>query len=177
MPISVPIAEAARLLGVSVDTVKRRIAANQLPARREQRPQGYRWIVDLPDDVLTQAEQADDGHTVDSDTAVQILRAEIRRLEEMVHLMSIELEEARREKYQILRSIEGLKEVVRASLEHATVARTEVPTLPLSVEHARGQRTVRSSQRGWWPLRPRRQELSAGSGWLPPEDPGRAGGG
>jgi hypothetical protein len=46
----VPLTEAAARLGVSVDTVRRRIRSGELHAQREQRPQGYRWVVALPDD-------------------------------------------------------------------------------------------------------------------------------
>src|SRR4051812_25693082 len=46
-----PMAEAAKRLGVSADTVKRRIQRGELQAQREARPQGYRWIVELPDDA------------------------------------------------------------------------------------------------------------------------------
>ena len=45
----VPLTEAAQRLGVSVDTVRRRIRAGELVAQREQRPQGYRWLVKLPE--------------------------------------------------------------------------------------------------------------------------------
>jgi len=45
----VPLTEAAQWLGVSVDTVRRRIRTGELVAQREQRPQGYRWLVKLPE--------------------------------------------------------------------------------------------------------------------------------
>jgi len=43
----VSIAEAARRLGVSTDTVRRRIGKGELLAHREPTPQGYRWEVEL----------------------------------------------------------------------------------------------------------------------------------
>ncbi len=39
--------EAAQQLGVSEDTVRRRVFRRLLPARREETPQGYRWLVRL----------------------------------------------------------------------------------------------------------------------------------
>ena len=39
----VPIAEAARQLGVSVDTVRRRIKRGELAAERRETPQGFVW--------------------------------------------------------------------------------------------------------------------------------------
>ena len=41
--------EAARYLGLSASTIRRRIAAGALQADREVRPQGSRWLVHLPD--------------------------------------------------------------------------------------------------------------------------------
>jgi excisionase family DNA binding protein len=43
----VPVAEAAQRLGISIDTVKRRIASGKLSGTRDNR--GY-WLVDLPPD-------------------------------------------------------------------------------------------------------------------------------
>jgi excisionase family DNA binding protein len=47
----VSVAEAARQLGVSTATVKRRIAAGTLEAEQLQRPQGYEYRVRLTRDV------------------------------------------------------------------------------------------------------------------------------
>lgn len=41
--------EAARRLGISVATVRRRIAVGELTAEQEVRPQGKRWVVLLDD--------------------------------------------------------------------------------------------------------------------------------
>ena len=47
----VPVAEAARRLGISTATVKRRIAAGTLEAEQLTRPQGIEYRVRLPRDV------------------------------------------------------------------------------------------------------------------------------
>ena len=39
--------EAAQRLGVSEDTVRRRVFRRLLPAQQEETPQGYRWLVRL----------------------------------------------------------------------------------------------------------------------------------
>jgi hypothetical protein len=51
----VALRDAATLMGVSVDTVKRRMQRGELQARRETIPQGFRWLV-----------RVDDGGTVDN---------------------------------------------------------------------------------------------------------------
>jgi len=119
----VSISEAARLLGVSVDTVKRRIAADQLRARREVRPQGFRWIVELPADLAPRDTESapspdTDGAPLDAsagpsiaevETEVEdaalmtaVLRAEVVRLEEMVGVMASELDKQHRQFAELL---------------------------------------------------------------------------
>ena len=50
MSQNVSIDEAARLLGVSQDTVRRRIRNGELEAHQVARPQGYTWRVEFPDE-------------------------------------------------------------------------------------------------------------------------------
>jgi len=45
----ISVGEAAKRLGVSTDTVRRRIGKGELLAHREPTPQGFRWEVELPD--------------------------------------------------------------------------------------------------------------------------------
>ena len=54
--MDVSIKEAAERLGVSVDTVRRRLKAGELEGRREPHGKsGYRWLVQLPDDAQASA--------------------------------------------------------------------------------------------------------------------------
>jgi predicted DNA-binding transcriptional regulator YafY len=48
--MQVTISEAARLLGFSEKTIRRRVVRGELPGIREATPQGYTWFVDVPDD-------------------------------------------------------------------------------------------------------------------------------
>jgi len=41
-------AEAARRLGVSVDTVERRLKRGELTGQQEQRAKGWRWLIEVP---------------------------------------------------------------------------------------------------------------------------------
>ena len=47
--MQVTIAEAARLLGLSEKTVRRRVVRGELPGIQEATPQGYTWFVDIPE--------------------------------------------------------------------------------------------------------------------------------
>jgi len=41
------VTEASRILGLSTATVKRRLASGELTGRKEPRPQGSRWLVEI----------------------------------------------------------------------------------------------------------------------------------
>lgn len=49
------VSEAAQALGVSVDTIRRRMKRGELETRREQTPQGFRWLIRLPDEAVVGA--------------------------------------------------------------------------------------------------------------------------
>jgi len=80
----VSVGEAARRLGVSVDTIRRRIGKGEITAHQEPTPQGFRWEIELePND------QPLNGHG-DNELLVTILREELdaRRLEiQQLHVL------------------------------------------------------------------------------------------
>lgn len=82
-----PIREAAEKLGVSQDTVKRRLRSGQLPGRQEATGSGagFRWLVELPDDP----EQPSHGATVGA--------GEVAALRELVSVLGGQLEARTRE--------------------------------------------------------------------------------
>ena len=53
---TVTIQEAAQHLGVSQDTVRRRIRKEELQATQTPTPQGFRWVVELEDLVARRRE-------------------------------------------------------------------------------------------------------------------------
>jgi hypothetical protein len=89
--VLVPVIEAARSLGVSEETIKRRIRRGELNGQQHPRPQGYVWMVDIPEEVLTSTAQHDTTTTHDDDTDHNTSNGEIRRLEEMVKLLQQQL--------------------------------------------------------------------------------------
>ena len=92
----VSLREAADRLGVSVDTIRRRIAAGELEGQREARPQGYRWLVGLPADLV--ASPPDATHTVSTGTrTLAVVEAENQLLRDSVAMLQDELAVRRRE--------------------------------------------------------------------------------
>jgi len=69
----VSVGEAARHLGVSVDTIRRRIGKKELTAHQEPTAQGYRWEVELE---LT--DQPLNGHDGNVEALVSTLQAQVQ---------------------------------------------------------------------------------------------------
>ena len=49
--MQVTVVEAARLLGISIPTVRRRLRTGELSGNQVTTPQGYVWMVEVPDDL------------------------------------------------------------------------------------------------------------------------------
>ena len=80
------IADAAKRLGMSIDTVRRRISKGELKARKVTGSHGEMYLVEIPDD----APAASDAPPVDNSGEIEALRKTISILE-------AELESRRRE--------------------------------------------------------------------------------
>ena len=55
----VTMGEAAQRMGVSVDTVRRRLRRGELLGRHQPTPQGFIWLVELPDQTGSQSGAGD----------------------------------------------------------------------------------------------------------------------
>ena len=56
----VPIIEAANSLGVSVDTIRRRISKGELKARKVPSPHGEIYMVEIPDNIVVAASDSEE---------------------------------------------------------------------------------------------------------------------
>ena len=72
--------EAAQRLGVSVDTVKRRLRRGELKGQRVPRPQGYTWLIELPDSQIDSMADSTASSTAELDSAT----IEVLNLREML---------------------------------------------------------------------------------------------
>ncbi|HEV2121200.1 MAG TPA: excisionase family DNA-binding protein [Chloroflexota bacterium] len=90
------IKEAADRLGVSADTIRRRLKAGEIEGRREPMGSGYRWLVQLPEDAHAAAGGHAGTHTGPETPAdlsaaaleLERLRAEVAGLERLVEEVS-----------------------------------------------------------------------------------------
>ena len=92
--VSIP--EAARRLGVTQETIRRRIRKGELAAYQEPRPQGYVWFVDVPEEELPSEEPpyADFKKKTDE---VELLREMMELLREELKTKDRQLEARERE--------------------------------------------------------------------------------
>jgi transposase-like protein len=77
------IPEAARHLGVSEHTVRRRVRSGELPGKQVATPQGFTWVVDIPDGL---------PEPVTSSSEVQALRELVANLQDRINAQGKELE-------------------------------------------------------------------------------------
>ena len=76
--------EAAEVLGVSPATVRRRITTGEIPARKEERAQGFRWVIAASDlDVPPSKPDSSDlqSHLAAAEATSRELRHAVERLE------------------------------------------------------------------------------------------------
>jgi hypothetical protein len=92
--VSIP--EAARRLGVTQDTVRRRIRKGELTAYQEPRPQGYVWSVDIPEEKLSSEEPSYPDFKEEKND-VQLLREMMELLREELKTKDRQLEARERE--------------------------------------------------------------------------------
>ena len=95
----ISIREAAQLQGVSQDTIRRRIRRGELKAHQEPTPQGFRWLVELEEEVAqaepTQTQELGIGDAQAGEA--QVLRELVATLRSQVQGQGEELQARRRE--------------------------------------------------------------------------------
>src|SRR5215213_7670438 len=93
---------AAQQLGVSPDTIRRRIRQGQLPASKQATSRGLVWLVDVTDEAL--------GPRAEADGEVERLREELGHWRELALSLPEELVARSREVQQLLALLERAHE-------------------------------------------------------------------
>jgi len=90
-----PLAEVAVAMGVSIDTIRRRMKRGEIETRREQTPQGFRWLAPLPDAVERSkrdtAPDARESPRIDDSTAHALDIIVQRQQDELIDTLRAEL--------------------------------------------------------------------------------------
>jgi len=92
--MEVTIAEAATQLNISPDTIRRRIRKGSISARQAPRPQGYIWMVDVPE-ISSQNVVVGTGFPQDQDL-VSTLKDQVKDLWGQLETRSREISELHR---------------------------------------------------------------------------------
>jgi septal ring factor EnvC (AmiA/AmiB activator) len=85
----VTLVEAAHQLGVSVDTVRRRLQKGELKGQQQPRPSGHIWLVELDEELDQNSRLADRSADAEQGDQARLAacQADIHRLEEMVAML------------------------------------------------------------------------------------------
>ena len=95
----VTIAEAALRLGISEPTARRRVRSGELPGTQVRTPQGFRWMVDLPDDLPSEpapsGEMAVMQRFIDSmNSQFQLLKEQLEAKDKQIEQLHVLLQQA-----------------------------------------------------------------------------------
>ena len=95
--MDVNISLAAKHLGVSIGTVRRRIHDGTLIGRMEKTPQGFKWVVTVPDPEIPGKDDHQDepqvGRTNGNALVIEVLQDQVRRLSEQLDARTKEISE------------------------------------------------------------------------------------
>jgi hypothetical protein len=85
----VTLVEAAHQLGISVDTVRRRLQKGELKGQQQPRPSGHIWLVELDEEVNENSRLADRSADAEQGDQARLAacQADIHRLEEIVAML------------------------------------------------------------------------------------------
>jgi hypothetical protein len=131
----VTMAEAARRLDVTVETVKRRLRRGELQGQKQPRPQGFTWLIEMPEDI---GDQDSTPSVTPSDTPTS--SAEVHRLEDMISLLQKELDITREE-------LEHQRSMYQSELVSKN---KQIEQLHILLQQAQAALPAPRDNRSWW---------------------------
>ncbi len=134
---SVTMAEAAKRLSVSVDTIRRKLRRGELQGYQQPRPQGFVWVVELPEELdnpgTTSAETA-----ADTSASYPGSKGEICRLEEMVTVLQAQ--------------VVAQQKQMEAQQEELAAKNKQIEQLHILLQQAQAALPAPRNNRRWWQL-------------------------
>jgi hypothetical protein len=148
MPVQLPIEEAAARLRIHPATLRRRLKRGQLHGVQEQTEQGYRWLVELPDDVAGAAptptpEQALEREVLAREVA--LLKEHVQHLRTSLTAREREIAELHVTLNRVVMALPPPPQVAPASVEQAL---EQAPTHEEATPTQSGQE--QAGRPGWW---------------------------
>ena len=78
--MQVSINEAADALHISTQTVRRRLAKGLIQGTKQETAQGFRWLIDIPDNLQTLSRPIGN----DDNALIEVLREQLRELHRLL---------------------------------------------------------------------------------------------
>jgi multidrug efflux pump subunit AcrA (membrane-fusion protein) len=142
----VPKEEAARLLGVSVDTVERKLKRGEFNGKQDPRPRGWRWLVEVPQDVAT-AETSEAPASNPANAPADAHANEAEALRELIDTVKDEVAELRR---QLQSQAESYQQQLEAKDQQLEAKDKQIEQLHILLQQAQAALPVPRDNRPWW---------------------------
>jgi hypothetical protein len=126
--------EAAVILGVSPDTLKRRLQRGELKGYQEETPQGFRWIIELPDDP------GPSNHSSAAPADAPAAAGAEETLRELVDVLKDEVSELRQQ----------LQTQAAAHQEQLEAKDKQIEQLHVLLQQAQAALPAPKENRSWW---------------------------
>jgi hypothetical protein len=126
----VSIGQAVTRLGVSEVTIRRRLRKGELKGQKRQTPQGYVWLIELPDDVSEDKKNSDSGEGESLSELVAALRSQVEGQQELV---------------------DSLQAQVKVQQEELAAKNKQIEQLHILLQQAQAALPVaQEKQHSWW---------------------------
>jgi excisionase family DNA binding protein len=140
--------EAAELLGVSVDTIERRIKRGELKGHKESRPQGLTWLIEMPQEIIPQGNGGAVPHAdAQGDPSASPLHGELRRLEELVATLQAQIAVQQK---QIDKQAEAYQWQLDAKDKQLESKDKQIEQLHVLLQQAQAALPAPRDNRSWW---------------------------
>jgi chromosome segregation ATPase len=123
------IGQAVTRLGVSEVTIRRRLRKGELNGHKRQTPQGYVWLIELPDDVSEDNKNSDNGEGESLSELVAALRSQVEGQQELV---------------------DSLQAQVKVQQEELTAKNKQIEQLHVLLQQAQAALPAPRDSRSWW---------------------------
>jgi chromosome segregation ATPase len=125
----VSISQAVTRLGVSEVTIRRRLRKGELNGHKRQTPQGYVWLIELPDDISGD-ENGSNGEGESLSELVAALRSQVEGQQELV---------------------DSLQAQVKAQQDELTAKNKQIEQLHVLLQQAQAALPApKENQHSWW---------------------------
>jgi DNA-binding transcriptional MocR family regulator len=140
--------KAAELLGVSVDTIERRIKRGELKGHKESRPQGLTWLVEVPHEIISQGNDRALPHAdAQGSPPASLPQGELRRLEELVANLQAQIAAQHK---QIEKQGEAYHGQLEAKDKQLEAKDKQIEQLHILLQQAQAALPAPRDSRSWW---------------------------